>query len=155
MIGNVPGFFVQKLLLILKLVLSKIHVLTPVMQYLDQEFGGGSDVLLALPCILQLSMPGNVEAALSALAEEPGKVCRNSLPSSAASQLPGGDLRATEALPGGRGTWEVTLPISYCLWVTRAGSGLQGGQADGGGQGRDTGGYAAWEMVVLAYLQRS
>lgn len=94
-------------------------------------------------------MPGNVEAALSALAEEPGKVCRNSFLSSAASQLPGGDLRATEALPGGGGTWEVTLPISYCLWVTRAGSGLQGGQADGG----DAGGYVAWEMVVLAYLQ--
>lgn len=56
-------------------------------------------------------------------AEEPGKVCCHSFLTSAASQLPGGDLRAVEALPGGGGTWEATLPVSYCLWVTRTGTG--------------------------------
>lgn len=70
---------------------------------------GGNDVLLALPYILQLGVPGNAEAALSALAEEqaeePGKVCCNSFLTSAVSQLPGGDLRAAEAMPGRR--WDL------------------------------------------------
>lgn len=38
--GTFPSFIVQKLFLILKLILSKIHVLTLVMQYLDQESRG-------------------------------------------------------------------------------------------------------------------
>lgn len=86
---------------------------------------GQNYVLLALPhyppagCAWEYG--SGESAGSSALAgepsEEPGKVsCHSFLPSTA-SQLPGGDLRAAEALPDGGGTWEATLPISYCLCV--------------------------------------
>lgn len=114
---------------------------------------GGNDVLLALPCVPQLAMPGNAEAPLGAgwragrrawkgmLYLLPDLCCQ-----SAAWGWPKGS-RGPACWRWDLGSHPACLPNAWGV-TGAAGSRLQSGQADR----KDPCGCVAWKTVVIACL---